>query len=224
MEASIRQATWVAHSVGRADLAPLGPNDISELAHLLREDHYPAGATLFREGQAPSRIHIVRTGAVELSCELKGRRVGLQIVHPGDVIGDAPVFLRRTEPFDAVALKDSVVLSIDSVDFHRLLEQRSALAWRWLLSVSERMAGYQARIVELLTGGLDAQIAAVLVRRAEDGVVRLSQTSLAELVGGQRTSVNRVLKRLEARKLVRVGYAQVEILDEARLTVAAGLA
>lgn len=220
---AIRQATWVARSVGRADLAPLGPDDIAGLARLLREDHYPAGAALFRQGQAPSRVHIVRTGSVELSCALKGRRVGLRILHPGDVVGDAPLFLRRTHPFDAVALKESVILSIDSVSFHRLLAERSPLAWRWLLSVSERMAGYQTRIMELLAGGLDAQIAAILLRRAEEGIVHLSQSSLAELVGGRRTSVNRVLKRLEAKKLVQVGYAQVEILDEARLAVAAGL-
>ena len=51
----------------------------------------------------------------------------------------------------------------------------------------------------------------------------LSQSLLAELVGHQRTSVNRVLKRLEAQGLVKVGYGQVEIVDEAGLAAVAGL-
>jgi hypothetical protein len=37
------------------------------------------------------------------------------------------------------------------------------------------------------------------------------------------TSINRVLKHLEAEGLVRVSYGQVEILDEAGLSKAAGL-
>jgi CRP-like cAMP-binding protein len=85
------------------------------------------------------------------------------------------------------------------------------------------VAGFWFRVVELLAGGLDAQVAQVLVRRAEDGVVHLSQAQIAELVGHQRTSVNRVLKRLEADGLVKIGYGQVEIVDESGLATVAGL-
>ena len=46
---------------------------------------------------------------------------------------------------------------------------------------------------------------------------------LPELVGHTRTSVNRVLKRLEADGLVQVGYGQIEILDPTRLAKIAGL-
>ena len=63
----------------------------------------------------------------------------------------------------------------------------------------------------------------VRLHRADHGVVHLSQSLLAELVGHQRTSVNRVLKRLEAQGLVKVGYGQVEIVDEAGLAAVAGL-
>jgi CRP/FNR family transcriptional regulator, cAMP and macrophage regulator len=218
-----RQAEWIAQSLGRPELAPLGPEDIRELAALLREERYPAGTTVFCMGEAPTRILIVRRGAIELSRILNGRRVVLQIMRPGGVMGDVGLFLRKTAPYDGVALEDTVILSLDSVRFHRLLEQRPQLAWRWLISVSGRLESYQSRLMELLAGGLEAQIASVLVRRAEHGVVNLSQSSLAELVGGRRTSVNRVLKRLEEQDLVRVRYGQVEILDEPGLAKAAGL-
>jgi CRP-like cAMP-binding protein len=94
-------------------------------------------------GEAPVRVHIIRSGAVELSRQLRGRRVVLQILRPGDVLGDIPLFVRMTEPFDAVALEDSIILSIDSVTLYRLLEKRPRLAWRWLQSVSNRMASVQ---------------------------------------------------------------------------------
>ena len=46
---------------------------------------------------------------------------------------------------------------------------------------------------------------------------------MGELVGARRTSVNRVLKGLEAQGLVQLHYGQVEIIDEAALAKAAGL-
>lgn len=218
-----RQAEWIAQCLGRPELAPIAPDDIRELAALICEEWYRAGETVFKMGDAPTRVLIVRRGAVELSRMLNGRRVVMQIVRPGDVIGDVGLFLRKTAPYDGVTLEDTLILSLDSVRFHRLLEQRPRLAWRWLISVSGRLESYQSRLAELLAGGLEAQIASVLVRRADRGVVNLSQSSLAELVGGRRTSVNRVLKRLEEQDLVRVRYGQVEILDEAGLAKAAGL-
>ncbi len=218
-----RHAEWVARCFGRPELAPLGSDDIDELAALLREEHYLAGATIFRIGDAPDRIGIVRRGAVELSRDLNGRRVMLQILRTGDAVGDLGVFLRITAPYDGVALEDTLILTIEAVRFHRLLEQRPRLAARWMTSVSNRLISYQARLMEVLAGGLEAQVASVLVRRADHGVVKLSQGSIAELVGGNRSSVNRVLKRLEDQQLVLVGYGQLQILDEVGLAKIAGL-
>jgi CRP-like cAMP-binding protein len=195
---------------------------VDELAALLGERAYPAGAVLFRFGELPARVHIIRRGAVELSRRVGGRRVVLQVLRAGDVFGDVPLLVRMTEPFDARALEDSVVLSADSVALFRLLERRPRLAQRWLVSLAARMAATQARLVDLLAGGLDAQVASVLTREAEQGVVRLAQSVIAELLGARRTSVNRVLKRFEARGLVRVGYGQVEIVDPPGLLMVAG--
>jgi CRP-like cAMP-binding protein len=218
-----KHAEWIAAWLGPGELAPFESDDIGELAALLREDHYSAGATVFRIGQVPTRVHIVRRGAIQLTRTLKGRKAVLQILQPGDVVGDISLFLRMQVPWDAVALEDSLILSIDSLSLHRLLKERPGLAWRWLHSVSSRVAGFWNRVIELLAGDLEAQVAFVLVRRAEHGVVHLSQGHLAELVGGNRSSVNRILKRFEDQGRVKVRYGQVEILDEGELTKAAGL-
>lgn len=220
----IRHAAWIARCLGRGDRSPLGPDDIDALASELGEAHHAGGTTVFRMGDLPGRVHIVRQGAVELTRELHGRRVTLQLLHPGDVFGDIPLIARMPLPFDARALEDSVVLSIDSVTLWRILEQRPRLAHRWMVSIAMRMAEVQARLVDLLAGGLQAQLASLLVREAEQGRVRLSQQVLAALVGGRRTSVNRVLKDLEARQLIKLRYRQVEILDPVGLAALTGAA
>jgi CRP-like cAMP-binding protein len=219
----VRQAAWISQWLSPGDLAPLGAEEIRALAALLQEEHYPAGATVFKLGDAPTRINIVRSGAIELSRNAKGRRIVLQIHRTGDVFGDVSLFLRMRVPWDAVALEDTVIYSFESVALYRLLEQRPRLAWAWLHSVSARLAGFWFRVVELLAGGLEAQVASVLMRRAEDGVLNLSQGNLAELVGHPRTSINRVLKQLEAQGFVKVSYGRVEVVDEAGLAMLAGM-
>lgn len=218
----IRHAAWIARCLGRGALAPLGSDDIDALASELGETRHAGGTTVFRMGDLPGRVYIVRRGAIELARVLHGRRVTLQLLHPGDVFGDIPLFARMPLPFDARAIEDSVVLSIDSVTLWRILEQRPRLAHRWMVSIALRMAKIQARLVDLLAGGLQAQLAALLVREAVQGRVQLSQQVLAALVGGRRTSVNRVLKDLEARQLIKLRYRQVEILDPAGLAALAG--
>lgn len=215
-------AEWVAQMLGQPELTPLDRDDIAALAALLREEHYPAGETIFRVGDAPTRIGIVHHGAIALSRYLNGRRVVLHILRSGDALGDIGVLLRMTAPYDGVALEDTMVLTIDSVEFHQLLEQRSGLTLRWLNSLACRLISYQTRLTELLAGDIEAQIASVLIGTAVRSRVNLNQTRLAELVGVNRSSVNRVLRQLEEQNLVRLRYSQVEILDEAALALVAG--
>lgn len=174
-----------------------------------------------RAGGAPAAVHVIRRGRVELSRKLHGRRVVSQVLHAGDIFGDVPLLVRMTEPFDATAIDDVVMLSADSVTLFRMLECRPRLALRWLVSLAMRTAAAQARLVDLLAGGLDAQLAALLVREAEGSVVRLPQALLAEMIGARRSSINRVLKRLETSGALRVSYGRVEIIDSSKLLLGA---
>ncbi|CAN5479799.1 hypothetical protein BH23ACT3_BH23ACT3_03190 [soil metagenome] len=71
-------------------------------------DQMVAGGTyVFRRGDPAAWVHIVRTGSIELSRIINGPRVMLQLLHPGDVFGDVPALLGRSEPFDARAIEDS---------------------------------------------------------------------------------------------------------------------
>jgi CRP/FNR family transcriptional regulator, cAMP and macrophage regulator len=214
---ALRHSAWIARCLGRGELAPLAPRDVERLAAELDERRYAGGQLIFRMGEGPAVVHIIRNGHVELSRQLHGRRVALQVLRAGDVFGDIPMLVRMDEPYDARALDDCALLRIDSGKLFELLAGNPRLMRRWLVSVAARMARIQARVVDLLAGGLREQVAAILLREAEHGTVRLAQPVVAELVGSRRTSVNRVLKGLEATGLIRIRYRHVEILDETGL-------
>lgn len=206
--------TWIACCLSRGRRAPLGESDVDQLVAEFGETLFAGGTFVFRQGDDAAQIHVVRTGSVELSRVINGRRVALQILRPGDVFGDVPAFLGEPEPFDARALEDCAILSLDATSLFKMLQTRPQVARRWIVSLAERMGGLQQRLGDLLAGGLDAQLASVLLRESADGCdVTLTQDQLAEMLGSARTSVQRMLKQLEADGLIELGYRRIAVVD-----------
>jgi CRP-like cAMP-binding protein len=208
---------WLGSCLGRGNLVPVSCSDLEELAAHLVESTYAGGTRIYERHQLPERVHILRSGTVELARDLGGRRVVVQLLRPGTVFGDIPLFLRTGEPTEARAAEDSVVLSIDSLTLFSMLGQRPSLARRWLVSVAGRMAEMQDRVSDLLAGSLDRQVASWLLREATEDGVNVSQQTLARLLGARRTSVNQSLRRLEENGLVETGYRRVAVVDPDRL-------
>lgn len=192
----------------------MSEGDVELLAQEMGEESYAGGTFVFRQGDKAAKVHIVRTGRVELSRNVKARRVTLQVLRPGDVFGDVPVLLGNPEPFDARALDDCTVLSLDSAALFSLLQTRPLVARRWFISLAERMAGLQNRLVDLLSGGIESQLTSILLREADDkDRVHITQASLARMLGVQRSSVQRVLKLLEREQLITLRYRVIDLLD-----------
>jgi CRP-like cAMP-binding protein len=214
---------WLADCLGRGSAAPISCADLEELAAHLVETTYAGGTRIYARDQLPERVHILRSGAIELARDLGERTVVLQLLRPGSVFGDIPLFLRTGELTEARAAEDSTVMSIDSVALFAMLGQRPGLARRWLVSVACRMAEMQDRVSDLLAGSLDRQVASWLLREAADRDVNVSQQTLARLLGARRTSVNQSLRRLEQEGLVVTGYRRVSVVDAERLRSTLGL-
>lgn len=214
-----RYGSWVACCLSRGRRAPLHPNDLNHLIDELGERRVAGGMYVFRQGDPAAQVHIVRSGRIELSRSDGRRHVILQELRAGDVFGDVPAFLGEPEPFDARAVEDTVILSLDMPALHALLQTRPLVAQRWFVSLAERMAAMQQRMIGLLAGGLDAQLASLLLREAgSEGTVTITQSRLADLVGVQRSSVQRVLKQLEDSGLIENRYRKIVIIDTAGLS------
>ncbi len=209
-----RYGSWVACCLSRGRRAPLNPNDIGSLIDELGERGVAGGTYVFRQGDPAAKVHIVRSGRIELSRTIGRRHVTLQELRAGDVFGDVPAFLGDPEPFDARAVEDSVILTLDMPALHALLQTRPLVAQRWFVSLAERMAAMQQRLIGLLAGGLEAQLASLLLRESGTGdTVTITQSRLADLLGVQRSSVQRVLKQLEMSGLIESRYRRIMILD-----------
>jgi CRP/FNR family transcriptional regulator, cAMP and macrophage regulator len=221
----LRHAAWMARHLGRGDLFPFSPEEITELATTIGVDQVEPGTRLLATGGPVEFIGIIEQGEVELSHRAGIHRVVLQILRDGDLLGDVPFFCRLPAPFTARAITEVMLIRLDRPSVDRLLAARPALAQRFLYSLASRLDRMQQRLLQLTRGDLRQQVASLLTYESGDsqGVVRLPQSTLAQLLGATRPAVNRVLKALEAEGLIRLGYREVEVADSSALErIAAG--
>ena len=220
----LRHAAWMARHLGRGDLFPFTPEEVAELAATIGVETVEAGTRLLGTGGPVELIGIIERGEVELSHRAGIRRVVLQILRDGDLLGDVPFFCRLPAPFTARALTEVMLIRLNRSSVDRLLAARPAVAQRFLYSLASRLDRMQQRLLQLTGGDLRQQVASLLLDEAGEGrLVRLPQATLAQLLGATRPAVNRILKALEAEGLIGLGYRQVKVVrPEVLEQVAAG--
>lgn len=220
MGSALRQAAWMARCVGQDDLSPFGPEDIDQLTGDLGVRQVAAGTPLMAEAKPIRSIGVILAGDVQLTRRKGHRRVVLQILHAGDVYGDIPFLCHMPPPFSARSLTPADVVEIDAVTFWRMLHTRPHLCQRFLFSVASRLQRMQQRLLEVTSGDLLCQVASLLLDETGggEGVIPLTQATVAELLGATRSNVNRALKELQDRGAVRLAYRRIEVTDASRLT------
>ncbi len=211
--AELREALWVSRCVGHAETTPLRPADVEGLANLIQVRTLVAGEPLVRAGEEPTAVCIVRDGCLELAVHGATGRQVIQTLRPGDIDGDIQMLLGKPMPYETRANTDTTCLLIERAAFEQLLATHPQLSRRWLTSVSQRLARSHSRLINLLGQPLEVQVARLLLDEQVDDVVKLTQTTVAALLGVRRPSINRVLKRFARAGMVQVSYGRVQIID-----------
>jgi len=221
-DGALRNAAWVARCVGHGAATPLGLDDVEGLAYEIEQVRLPRGSVAFEAGEPQSCVLIVRSGALGLLAGSPPNRVMVAVLGPGDVDGDLALLMAMPPPYTAEALDDTVCLRIDADAFTRLLADHPALARRWLTTIAGRLAASQQRLIDLLGVPLPQQVGRILLDEAEGGHVPYSQATIAALLGARRPSVNKVMKSLEARRIVTLAYRSISIENADALAAFSG--
>lgn len=188
-------------------------DQLPELRGLTQEEVFLPHSVIVHRGEAPGTIYVIVSGVVELSRTELGRKVGVQLLHPGDVIGDAALLGRVPHPFQATAVQATKVLSLPSTEVVRLVRNRPEIAAWWLESIAGRLVRLRERVAAALAGDVEERLATFLLAEAGHGEIRVTQSALAQLFGAHRSSVNRALKELEEAGLVTLGYSRIRVID-----------
>jgi CRP-like cAMP-binding protein len=205
---------WLARSFGRTDYLPLTPDDLDALAGAgSYVEKYP-GTHLFKEGEDSTAAYVVKSGEVELYRTRREGELVVGRVGAGAVIGDIALFqgtpyvssARAVEPVDAFQLDRSRLLP--------LLIEHPVIAMRWLVAGLNQLERTQRQVIRLLHRTVLEQVAELILDEADRfGEVRLSQASLANLLGSSRQTVNQALSELREAGAIETGYRVIRVID-----------
>lgn len=209
---------WLARSFGRPDYAPLTGADLEILigsAELISK--YP-GTHLFREGDPALAAFLVESGDVEIYRGTGSTRRVVSRVGSGSVLGDIAMFGDGPYISSAQAVDRVRVFRFDKDKLIPELAKHPAICLRWLVAGLRQLEATQRRVIHLMHKTVLSQVADLLGEEADaKGEVRLSQTTIATLLGVSRQSVNEALGRLREQGAVETGYRQIRVTDFDRL-------
>jgi CRP/FNR family transcriptional regulator, cyclic AMP receptor protein len=188
---------------------------------LLREVR--PGNVLFARGEASNGMFAVLEGQLR-ACGLddEGKQSLLTVVEPPSWVGEIPLFDGLLRTHDLIADTDGLVVHVPQEPLLAFLD-REPRCWRdmgLLLTAKLRLAFRSMEDAQRLP--LAARVTHRLVLIAEGygewsdrsaREVGVSQETLAAMLSTSRQTVNQVLKRLEAKGLVKLQYGRVEIVD-----------
>ncbi len=224
ISADQQHLAWLARSFGRPDYLPLAPGDLEVLASAGEQiTRYP-GTHLFREGQPAVAAYLVQEGRVDLYRGKGGQRRVVARVGPGSVIGDIAMFADTPYISSARAIGPVTAFRFDRDLLVPELARHPAICLRWLVSGLRQLEETQRRVIHLMHKTVKAQVADLLLEEvSRHREVRLSQGTIATLLGASRQSVNEALGALRREGAVETGYRLVRVIDrDALAQVAAG--
>ncbi len=177
---------------------------------------FAAGAPVFVTGDPPTGQFCVIEGSVKLTASCAdGKQVIFGIFRPGAWFGHLAVLDEKPRFQDATAMERTRLLFFSKSAFDAVVahEPRYALDFARLICQHIRVA--MDMWAEAVTAPLPARVAQALLEIAAgpQAQTRITQESLAAMIGVSRQTVNRVLKAYEKQGLIDVHYGRISVAD-----------
>ncbi len=168
---------------------------------------YQAGVAIYRQGDRADDVYYLRAGSVKLSVVSKsGREAVVAMLGTGDFFGEACLAGRPTRMGSATAAATSLIVNVAKLEMQRLLHDEHAMSDRFIAHMLTRNGRIEEDLIDQLFNSSEKRLARTLLLLAQYGskdvvpsklVPRLSQETLAEMVGTTRSRVNLFLNKFK---------------------------
>jgi CRP-like cAMP-binding protein len=175
---------------------------------------FNAGARIFAQGTRATSVFYIQSGRVKVSIiSAAGKEGVIAIFGPTDFFGEGCLAGQPRRMATATALGPATVLRIDRDEMTRTLHEQSALSDRFIAHMLARNIRIEEDLVDQLFNSSEKRLARLLLLLARYGedttraprvLPKLSQETLAEMVGTTRSRVNFFMNKF--RKLGFIEY------------------
>ncbi len=167
---------------------------------------YERGEAIFTQGEACHHVMYIQSGGVKLSVLSKtGKEAVVAMLGPGDFFGEGCLAGQPFRMGNATALAPSAILLVDKAKMVRVLHKQHAMSDRFISHMLARNIRIEEDLVDQLFNSSEKRLARTLLLLARYGkqdkpvrvVPKISQETLAEMVGTTRSRVNFFLNKFK---------------------------
>ncbi len=122
----------------------LAAHQLEPIAALCREETYPAGATIFVEGEPAARVYLLVRGSVDLRVQLTGRPDTTRVTgvsEPGAAFGWSALVKPGRYTASAVTVEDTRVAVLEGDALLATLRERPDVGFHVMHNLAQVIAG-----------------------------------------------------------------------------------
>jgi len=165
---------------------------------------FPKKQTIFVQGDSSDAVFYIQKGKVRLTVvSQNGKEATIGILKEGDFFGEGCLAGQTLRLFSATAMTDCSVMRIDKKSMIEVLHREHAFSDMFVAYLLTRNIRYEEDLVDQLFNSSEKRLARMLLLLAHFGkegkaevlVPKISQESLAEMVGTTRSRVSFFMNR-----------------------------
>jgi CRP/FNR family transcriptional regulator, cyclic AMP receptor protein len=177
--------------------------------------------TIFAQGEPTDGLFFIQEGKIQLSVVSEaGKEATLGILSEGDFFGEGGLAGQLVRMSSAIALTDCVLLHVERKAMMLAMGREPRLSATFVKYLLKRNIRYQDDLVDQLFNSSEKRLARTLLLMAQFGkegvsemsVPRLSQETLAEMVGTTRSRVSFFMNRFR-----KAGFINYDVGDNLRV-------
>jgi len=115
--------------------AGLDDRELGQIADSLHERRFSAGDTVTQQGAGGAGFFVVDEGTASVSVDGEPRRT----IGPGDYFGEIALLTGSERTATIIADTDMLCYGMTPWDFRPLVESNSAIAWKLLTAMAEKL-------------------------------------------------------------------------------------
>jgi CRP/FNR family cyclic AMP-dependent transcriptional regulator len=160
---------------------------------------YRKRQTIFSQGEVAQSVFYLRSGSVKIAVTSStGKEAVIALLHPGDFFGEGCIAGQPLRVARASAMGPVSVLEIEKREMIRVIHEEHAFSDRFVAHMLKRNVRVEEDLVDQLFNSSEKRLARTLLLIARYGnegkpqkiVARVSQSTLAEMVGTTRSRVS----------------------------------
>jgi CRP-like cAMP-binding protein len=173
---------------------------------------YLEGETIFSQGGPCDSVLYLQKGGVKLTITSPhGKDAVIALLSAGDFLGEGCIAGQKFRSATATALESTTALMIDKQEMIRVLHKEHEFSDRFVAHMLQRNVRIEEDLTDQLFNSTEKRLARVLLLVARYGkteqpekiVAKISQETLAEMVGTSRSRVSAFMNKFR-----RLGYIQ----------------